>query len=139
MRYSRTVNTKPARSGPPAVAKYSNRLFAHLAQRTKFVDPQLGAQWRRLVGDELAALCRPGRLTGGRGGRTLEIFAQNAAAAAKVQFQAETIRQRVNVFLGPDTVGRISVRHRENACSSRESGLESALSRFRSTVADWQD
>ena len=136
MRNYRTIKTKPVRSGPPPVAKYSSKLFATLAQQTKFVDPKLGAQWRTLVGDELAHLCRPGRLTGGRTGCTLEVFTQNAASAAKVQFEAETIRQRVNVFLGPDTVARISVLHREDVGNSTGSELNSALSRFRSTFSD---
>ncbi|MEL7237662.1 MAG: hypothetical protein AAGK78_02280, partial [Planctomycetota bacterium] len=43
--------------------------------------------------------------------------APNAAAAARLSFDAETIRCRVNAYLGPDTVARIAVKTRESAPS----------------------
>lgn len=147
----KSVKTRPVRAALPAVSRYSSKVLTGLAQRTKYVDPALAERWRSLVGDELASLARPGRLTGGRTGRTLEVIAQTAAAAARVNFDAETIRRKVNTYLGPDTVGRITVLIRSGGQSTADirdgpdgpSGdttnapsppLGSALSRFRASV-----
>ncbi|MEL6212649.1 MAG: DciA family protein [Pseudomonadota bacterium] len=142
------VKTKPPRAALPAISRFSTAVFSGLARRTKFVDPALAERWRTLVGDELAALSRPGRLTGGKTGRTLEVMAPSAAAAARLNFEAETIRRGVNTFLGPDTVGRIAVLVRtpeperrnetdlrdQTPTSAGSPALEPVLSRFRASV-----
>jgi hypothetical protein len=133
------IRTKPARSGPPPIRRFAASVLVELARRTKFVDPSLAAAWRRIVGPELAALCRPGKMTGGGAGRTLEVVARDGAAAARVQFEAEAIRRAVNEFLGPDTLARVAVRQTGrgiSAARSRESSdaLGSALGRFRNSV-----
>ncbi len=133
------VVTRPARSAPPAVGRIAARIFADLARKTRYVDPNLAADWPRIVGPEIAGLCRPGRLTGGRLGRTLEVFAPNGAAAARVQFEAESIRRKVNELLGPGAVGRIAVRQAgarpNDGVGGERSRLETALGRFRSAVS----
>lgn len=126
--------TRPARPAPPAIGRYSAKIFADLAGRTRFVDPALAANWTALVGGEIAALCRPGRLTGGRVGATLELHAPSAAAAARAQFEAESIRRRLNDYLGPGRVGRITVLHLQGRASTGGSGLDGALSRFRASL-----
>ena len=136
----RPIKTRPPIPAAPSVGKFSAGVFADLAKSTRYVDPKLAADWPKIVGEETADLCRPGRLTGGHRGRTLEVFAANAAAAAKVQFEAEAIRRKVNDFLGPDTVGRLSVIHKEEPRRSDpnddpETPLGSALSRFRASVS----
>lgn len=125
------VASKPARRAPPAIGRFANEIFSDLARRTRFVDPNLAVDWPRIVGTELAGLCRPGRLSGGRLGRSLEVYAASGAAASRVQFEAETLRRKVNEYLGPGVVGRIVVRQ---AADSAEGGLESALGRFRAAV-----
>lgn len=131
------VVTKPVRSAPPGVGRIAARIFSDLARQTRYVDPNLAADWPRIVGPKIAGLCRPGRLTGGRLGRTLEVFAPNGAAAARVQFEAEAIRRRVNEFLGPGAVGRIAVRQAAARLGEggEGAGLESALGRFRAAVS----
>ncbi len=130
------VKTRPAREPPPAIGRYSSKIFADLAGRTNYVDPALAARWADLVGPEIAALCRPGRLTGGRIGATLEVFARNGATASRAQFEAETIRRRLNDYLGPGRVGRITVLQRAANPAAEPSGpLGAALSRFRASVS----
>lgn len=139
----RQIRTRPVRPGPPQLSRFSAAVLAALARKTKYVDPQLAANWPSVVGDEIARLCRPGRLTGGRGrggGRTLEIVAPNGAAAAQVQFVADTIVERANRLLGPGAVARIAIRQeggRAGAAgkSARPSvGLESALNRMQASL-----
>lgn len=101
--------TRPARPGPPPLGKVSAGLLEDLARRTRFVDPDLIARWPALAGPEIARLCRPGRLTGGRDGRTLEIIVPHGAAAASVEFASETLRRRLNDYFGPNAIARISV------------------------------
>lgn len=129
------ILTKPARPAPPAVGRAAARIVSDLARKTRFVDPALAADWAGVIGRELAALCRPGRLSGGRGGRTLEIYAKNGAAAARVRFEAETIRRKVNDYLGPGAVGRIVVRQAGNDRNTQTDRLDSALGRFRAGIA----
>ena len=129
------VKTRPARRPPPSIGRYSSKIFAELAGRTNYVDPALASRWVELVGPEIAALCRPGRLTGGRIGATLEVFAPSGAAASRAQFEAETMRRRLNEYLGPGRVGRITVLQRAAKAAAEPAGpLGAALSRFRASV-----
>ena len=78
----------------------------------------------------------PGRLSGGRLARTLEIWCSSGAAAARIQFEAETIRRKLNEFMGPGAVGRILVRQRASAAKvDPDDRLGAALGRFRSSVS----
>jgi hypothetical protein len=129
-----TIVTKPARQPPPRVHRYAAKVFADLAQKTKFVDPGLAASWSAIVGGEFASLCRPGRLSGGRAGRTLELIARNGPAAARIQFEAEAIRGLVNTHLGPGTVGHISVR--QSAARPSDVRLVGALARFKASIRE---
>ena len=124
--------TRPARKAPPQLNRFAARVFADLAQKTKFVDPNLAANWAAIVGPEIASLCRPGMLSGGRAGRTIELIAPNGAAAARVQFEAEAIRRRLNGHLGPGVVGHVSVR--QSAACTSDPKLDGALARFRASI-----
>lgn len=128
-----TVVTKPARSAAPHFRRYAAGVFADLARKTKFVDPKLIESWPALVGPEIAALCRPGRLSAGRAGRTLELIAPNGAAAARVQFEVDAIRRRLNHHLGPGAVGHISVRQSASPAPA-DARLDGALARFRASI-----
>lgn len=132
------VVTRPARQGPPHLRRYAAGIVAGLARKTKFVDPALGVDWPAIVGAEIAALCRPGKLSGGRFGRTLEVIAPNGAAAARVKFEAASIRRKVNDVLGPGVVGHISVRQ-SAAIAEADPRLEAVLSRFRASVRRRKD
>lgn len=102
-------STKAARAAAPPLARFASALIADLARQTRFVDPDIAARWTELAGPELSKLCRPGRLTGGASGRTLEVIVPHGAAAASVEFAAETLRRRLNSYFGPNAIERIAV------------------------------
>lgn len=136
------IQTRPARKAAPALARYSKDVFIGLAQRTRFVDPMLARAWAEIAGPELAALCRPGRMSGGARGRTLEIVVPNGAAAARVELEACDLCEKLNAFMGPGVVARISIRQaggKKTADSPRrgesDGGLDSALGRFRALLS----
>jgi len=125
----------PATRGPrlaaPGISRFASSVLEGLARQTRYVDPELIARWTSLAGPELSRLCRPGRLTGGREGRTLEVVVPHGAAAASVEFASETLRRRLNDYFGPDAIVRIAVVQgpdRENPGKPPKGGL----SRFRS-------
>jgi len=129
------VVTRAARPSAPGLGRYSAQVLAELARQTRFVDPNLAADWSRIVGADFAALCRPGRLSGGRSGRTLEIVATSGAAASRLHFEAEAIRRKVNEYLGPGAVARIAVRQAGAKGPDSDDGkLDAALGRFRAAV-----
>jgi hypothetical protein len=101
--------TRKVRQGPPALARLSAGVLENLARKTCFVDPEIIGHWPTLAGPELSRLCRPGRMTGGRTGRTLEVIVPHGAAAASVEFAAETLRRRLNDYFGPGAIARILV------------------------------
>lgn len=101
--------TRAARQAAPALSRYASGVLADLARKTRFVDPDLAANWPVLAGSEIARLCRPGRLTGGREGRTLEVVVPHGAAAASVEFASETLRRRLNDYFGPNAIARIAI------------------------------
>lgn len=136
------VHTKPARRAPPSIRGAAAQVLAALARQTCFVDPALVTQWPLMVGEELAGLCRPGRLTGGRIGRTLELITPNGAAAARIAIETEAIRRRVNDFLGPGAVERVVIRQGggeqppslDDDDPRPDGPVRAALSRFRATL-----
>lgn len=101
--------TRGPRPAAPPLARAASALVADLAAKTRYVDPDLAARWSELAGPELSRLCRPGRLTGGPVGRTLEVIVPHGAAAASVEFAAETLLRRLNGFFGPDAIERIAI------------------------------
>ena len=141
------AGTRPVRRAPLKIASAGANVFAALAKKTKFADPELIGHWPTIAGANLAALCRPGRITGMRaaGGRSLEVIAPNGAAAAETQMRADDLLTRVNRYLGPGAVARIMVRQSNkrparNAPQAESpahdpSPLGEALSSFRSAVA----
>jgi hypothetical protein len=101
--------TRGPRPAAPPLARAASALVADLARKTRFVDPDLAARWTELAGPELSKLCRPGRLTGGVAGRTLEVIVPHGAAAASVEFAAETLCRRLNSYFGPNAIERIAI------------------------------
>ncbi len=101
--------TRGPRPAAPPLARFASALVADLARRTRFVDPDIAARWTELAGPEISRICRPGRLTGGPSGRTLEVIVPHGAAAASVEFAAETLKRRLNEYFGPNAVERIAV------------------------------
>lgn len=125
------VTTRPQRQPPPHLNTFVSGIFADVAAKTRFAEPALIQRWTEIVGAEAAALGRPGRVLGGTRGATLEVIAADSAAAARLHFEAESLRQRLNQFLGPNRIGRIHVRQ---SGAPEAAPLDSALSRFRASV-----
>lgn len=123
--------TRAARPAAPPLARFASSLIADLARRTRFVDPDIAARWTELAGPELSKICRPGRLTGGPSGRTLEVIVPHGAAAASVEFAAETLKRRLNSFFGPNAIERIAVLQ----APPPSGGGAPRLSRFRAPKA----
>jgi hypothetical protein len=129
--------TRPVRPAPPKAGRFGVSIIARLAKQTKFVDPALAARWSEIAGEEIATLCRPGRMTGARQDRTLEIRAYSGAAATQLQMLAETLLARVNAYLGPGAVSRIAIRQAQSARpreKAPDGALDAALSSFRAAV-----
>ncbi|MEM9169511.1 MAG: DciA family protein [Pseudomonadota bacterium] len=128
MRPSKPIVTRPARRSAPAVGRALRETVRDLAQSTRYVDPGLVADWQQIVGAELAALCRPGKISAGRGA-TLTVFARDAAAAARVQFDAGLILDKLTMRLGPGVVGHVRVV--QNGSEPDDRPAPGGLSRFR--------
>lgn len=140
--------TRPVRPAPPSIARAAASVFVRLAKKTKYVDPTLAERWSEIAGDEIAALCRPGRITGPRQDRTLEVHAPSGAAAAQLQMRAEDLKTRVNAYLGPGAAARIAIRQSQSATPGATAGpasgeaegaLGQALSAFRAAISRRSD
>ena len=137
-----TIRTKPARRSLPKLGRAGADVFAALAKKTKYVEPSLADHWPTIAGAEIANLCRPGRLTGPRQGRALEIYATSGADAAKLQYLLDDLKNRLNGYLGPGVVGRIVIKQiaRKAAPPARTDGetssLDAALASFRRSVGE---
>ncbi|WP_372706738.1 DUF721 domain-containing protein [Brevundimonas sp.] len=69
----------------------------------------LEPRWREIVGERLARVTRPQKLSKSRGGGgTLELRVAGPAALL-VQHQSEDILQRVNLFLGAGSVDKLRI------------------------------
>ena len=142
---AKPAKTRAARRPPPKLARASATVFAELAKKTRYADPELIGHWPTIAGPDIAALCRPGRILGAREGRTLELIAGNGAAAADLQMRADDLLAKVNRYLGPNAVARIAVRQRNRGkaqpaqtprnAQPDASPLGEALSSFRNAIA----
>ena len=102
--------SRPApRPAPPAgraLHKFIRELDAKFGRGAGALEPR----WREIVGDQLARVTRPQKLTKGRGGAggTLELRVAGPAALL-VQHQSADILGRVNLFLGPGAVDKLRI------------------------------
>jgi len=97
---------RPAPKAGRALQKLIKDLDAKFGRGAGALEPR----WREIVGDRLARVTRPQKLTKGRGGAggVLELRVAGAAALL-VQHQSEDILQRVNLFLGTGAVDRLRI------------------------------
>jgi hypothetical protein len=142
--------TKPARRAPPKAARAGAMVFSALARKTKYADPTLAENWPSIAGPIIGSLCRPGRILGSRqggarSGRTLEVYTPSGAAAAELQMRLDDLMTRVNRFLGPGIIARITVIQAAGkapgaaAIAGASGSLEQALASFRSAIANKSD
>ena len=104
-----TINTRPARKAPPAVARASTKEIARLAKASGAMDPELVAEWDTIAGPQLAKLCRPLRLKRNGRAQILEVAASNGAAAMQVQYQLPALLTKINGFLGNGRITKIAI------------------------------
>ncbi len=102
--------TRPLPRPAPRAGRALQKLIKDLDGQFGRGPGALEARWREIVGDRLARVSRPQKLTKGRGGSagTLELRVVGAAALL-VQHQSEDILQRVNLFLGAGTVDKLRI------------------------------
>lgn len=102
--------TRPAPRPAPRAGKALSGLIKELDQRFGRGADALEPRWREIVGDRLARVTRPQKLTKGRGaqGGVLELRVAGPAALL-VQHQSEEILSRVNLFLGAGAVEKLRI------------------------------
>ena len=102
--------TRPAPRPTPKAGRALQGLIKELDGKFGRGAIALEPRWREIVGDRLARVTRPQKLTKGRGGAggTLELRVAGPAALL-VQHQSEDILARVNLFLGPGSVDRLRI------------------------------
>jgi len=102
--------TRPAPRPVPRAGKSLAPLIKKLDEQFGRGASALEPRWREIVGDRLARVTRPQKLTRGKGGQpgVLELRVAGAAALL-VQHQSEEILSRVNLFLGAGSVDRLRI------------------------------
>lgn len=102
--------TRPAPRPTPRASKSLAPLIRKLDEQFGRGAGALEPRWREIVGDRLARVTRPQKLTRGKGGQpgVLELRVAGAAALL-VQHQSEDILARVNLFLGAGSVDRLRI------------------------------
>jgi hypothetical protein len=153
-----TVKTRPARRGPPKLAKSLGPHLARLAKASGAMDPRLAEEWAGIVGPELAPHCRPSRIIDRGRSQALEVAVRSGAAAMRLEYQQDALLARIRQKLGLPRLSRIVIRQgkAERSWSSRRmqaapsappeqaaetakprsEGLRAALDEMRQTIHD---
>ncbi len=102
--------TRPLPRPAPRAGRALQGLIKELDDRFGRGASALEPRWREIVGDRLAGVSRPQKLTRSRDGQggTLELRVAGPAALL-VQHQAEDILARVNLFLGAGAVTKLRI------------------------------
>ena len=98
------------------IDKHFRNLAKAAFQRHGFASEQLVARWRVIVGDEVAAICRPEKIKWPRGnnasghqsGGTLLLKAV-AGRALELHYESPRIIEKVNQFLGYGAIAALKV------------------------------
>ena len=129
------IKTKPPRSGAPHLSREMSRLLAKLAKKSGALDPRLAANWDEIVGPDLAKLCRPLQTKAHGRAKSLEVAVANGAAGMQLQYRLETLRQKVNAYLGPGAIARVTIRQTgKNGLAKRSAYSEIAPQVTRDSV-----
>jgi hypothetical protein len=97
--------------GFASAAETARKRLGEAASRHGFAEPQVLLRWAEVVGERLAGLCAPVKVTYPRGqglGATLVVRAPGARAP-EVEHLGPRIVERVNQFYGYRAVARIKV------------------------------
>jgi len=92
---------KPVRQPKPNVGRAARKILRQHNKKSGGGSSlsELQINWRSLIGEDLAAISAPMKLTGTKAARTLTLRVVPAAAAL-IQHQEEAIRQRISVAAG---------------------------------------
>lgn len=100
-----------ARRGLTSAAESARRALREAAERRGFAEPQILTRWPEIVGERLAGLCTPVKVSYPRGsglGATLVVHAEGALAT-EVEHLAPRILERINQFYGYRAITRLRV------------------------------
>ncbi len=102
--------TRPAPRPAPPAGRALQPLIRKLDEKYGRGASALEPRWREIIGDRLARVTQPIKLTRGRGGGggTLELRVAGPAALL-VQHQSAEIIAQVNLFLGDGAVERLRI------------------------------
>jgi len=103
----------PRRAGLRALAVSLPRVTKRLFGKRGFAEGGLAADWRGIVGAELAARCRPGKLAFARAAERREgtlTLRVEAPFATEVQHLAPQIMERINGYFGYRAVARLRLK-----------------------------
>ena len=102
--------TRPPHRAAPTVGRALSKFVRQVDEQYGQGTGALVARWREIVGDNLARRTEPSKLVKGRAGgpTTLEIKVDGPSAAL-IQHQSAEILERVNLFLGKDSVGKLRI------------------------------
>lgn len=102
--------TRPAPRPAPKAGRALQGLIRELDAKFGRGASALEPRWTEIVGERIARVTRPQKLSKGRGGAggTLELRVAGPAALL-VQHQSEEILQRVNLFLGAGSVEKLRI------------------------------
>jgi len=85
----------------------SNQVAAVLA-KAGFSDPTLVLRWRDIVGDDVARIAQPTKLTRGADGDVLTLKCETGATVF-LQHETRSLIQRINTYLGGSQVARLKL------------------------------
>jgi hypothetical protein len=95
----RRLRARPVRRLPKPIGRDIRKITRKHLKGTGSPLSKLRDDWEKIVGEKLARFCRPEKIHGAKTGRTLTLRVLPAAAAL-IQHQSETIRQRVSTVAG---------------------------------------
>lgn len=100
------------------------------AESRGFAVTRLLTHWDEVAGPDLAPLCRPERISYGKGGfgATLRLLVSGAAAPL-VQMQADALRERINALYGYAAIARVTL------TQTSETGLAGGLAEAQAPFA----
>ncbi len=109
----RKPETTPRRAGLRALAESLPRVTKRLFGKRGFAEGGLAADWPGIVGAELAARCRPGKLAFARAAERREgtlTLRVEAPFATELQHLAPQIMERINGYFGYRAVARLRLK-----------------------------
>lgn len=95
------MRARRAHPGAPAIGLVAQRISRKSKSGKLPAIRLLRQRWEHIVGPKLYRFCRPEKITGTKGDRTL-VLKVLPAAAPLIQHQSATIRERVSVAAGGD-------------------------------------